>query len=283
MQGMLATSRSSLPRTSGFAPRVCHARGCKYNVEKTIARFVAYSRAVKSIDKNATPILERIASKQAAEVRLHILMEALHKAKEQAHASSGRVNPYRAVLAPTGTEYIRTEKVLKSYFRNAQGILALAARLQSNPDIEFWVTLKYGDQVIPWDNFFFDLEDYQQLYQYLNAAKHKLKTAMYPRPVALVVKVFKEAALLQVNGEVRIISTNQVITTRDKEKLAIRPVLYFSDGELAIQKSKEAFLLVCGIPRMGALKAPTKPGLKPRFDVSISVVDARQICQYSPT
>ncbi len=271
-----------VPAYFSLWPNVEHAHSCRYNVEKTIKKFVARSKAIRQIDQSALPILEKIGQGQAAEFRLHILMEALEKTTYGIRPRKRSGSPiHRIPQSPTGTEYIRTDKVLTPYFRTAKGILALVARIQSHPDLAAWITLKMGSQRIHWDEFFFDLEQYEALHQYLLAEKHLPPSLANLRPVALVARIFKEAKLLQIGDEYRVIGSSRVINT-ESGKLAIRPVFYFRDKDLAEQKAQEPFLLVCGLPRLGEVKLPDRPYLNPRVDISIKVVDPRQVCQYSP-
>ncbi len=268
-----------------LAANIDHAWACRYNVEKTITRFVANSKAIRKIDADAKPILERVAQGHPAEFRLHILMDAIGKATSGVpQPSPGARYKHREPDESAGADYVRTTRVLKPYFRTAKGILALIARIQKHSDLAALISLKYGDQVIRWDQFFFDTDNYAELYEYLFAEKQKRgpRFTSYPRPISLALKVFVENEPLHMSGEWRVIGRNCVITTKENRGLAIRSVLYFRDRDLAVAKLREPYLLVCGIPRLGTSKPPFKPGLKEHVDISLSVVDPRQVCQYNP-
>ena len=275
--------RIVVPAYFSLWPNIEHEVWCRYNVEKTIQRFVAYSKAIRKIDRDATPILEKIGQGQAAEFRLHILMEALERQTFDIERSVRRVGTLRPRDSdgPTGTEFIRTNKVLTPYFRTAKGILALAARIQSHQDLAEWIRLKFGEQTIRWEEFFFDLDQYLALVEYFvrlnKAGKHYVNGV----PIAIVAKIYSQSELFKSNGEHRVIGTNRVISAPNG-KLAVRPVFYFRDNELAERKSKEDYLLVCGLARLGAVQTPKTTYLNPRVDVSIKVVDPRQVCQYTP-
>ncbi len=269
-----------VPAYFSLWPNVQHSDNCRFNIEETVKRFVANSQVIRRIGPNAVPILSKVAQGQAAEFRLHILMEALQKQTYGFGALRRRSPQNKREEEPLGHEYIRTDEVLKPYFRTAKGILALAARIQSHQDLSDWIRLKFGDRRITWDEFLFDSDGYHALYNVLLAERTRASNARYPRPVALVARIFKESSAQEFNGEFRLIGTNRVIVT-PAGPLAIRPVFYFRDQQLAEDKRSEEFLLVCGLPKLSDIKPPIKLGLNPRVDVSIKIVDPRQICRYT--
>lgn len=262
-----------------------HGPKCKYNVEKTIRMLVGRSKAIRKIDREAQPILDKIGQGQKAEFRLHILMEAIQK------AMYGFWRPRRPGSAisgpktdePIGTEYIRTPKVLKPYFRSAKGVLALMSRLQQHSNLEEWISLKYGDRAVRWDQYFFGPDTYGRLYEHLIAEREKSPAFKYSRPIAVVVKVIEGQTLAEMNNEWRIVGRSKRIVTRGKENLAIRPVLYFRDEQIARQRVQESYLLICGIPRLGKVQPSTREAYDPRVDISITVISPTQVCQYSPS
>ena len=272
-----------VPAYFRLAKGAVHGPRCRFNVEKTMQWFVGFSRAIRKIDRDALPILERIGQGYQAVFRLHILMEALRKAQYGLLPSRGTQRSQSASAEPAGTEYIRSPKVLRPYFRSAKGILALASRLKNKEVLAHWISLKYGDRTIPWDEFFFMPHEYRSLYELLEREKRNRSSSKYSHPVAVVVRAndkFKEP--IPMNGEWRVASRFTPVTW-EGERIALRLVLYFRDAQLARTIATQPYTLICGLPRMGSRKEPVEDRYNPSIDIAVSIVDSRQVCQYTRT
>lgn len=102
-------------------PGVSRDSQCRFDIGKTVQKWVAYSRAIRNIDRDAQPILERMAQGQPAEFILHILVESIEKFRYGFRANRPRWHPAEE-SDELGNDYIQTNKVLKPYFRSSSEI-----------------------------------------------------------------------------------------------------------------------------------------------------------------
>ena len=258
-----------------------HTPVCKYNIQKTVTRWVARSREFKNFDKDAELLLEGLASGKA-EFRLHILMDALSRSSYLA-SSNGNSDKFQTEPGFVGTRYIRSSRQLKAYLKVAKAILSLQARVQERPELEEWISLIHGNQVISWAEYFFDLPDYGELYEFLAKVGQFKRMGEEDRPVAVVMQVKQQEPTLTRYGSYQI--RGRVMRGRSKSfgDLALGPVIYTRDKELAYRILDQQFVLVCAIPTIRPLRQPDRPTLWPFSDLNMTVSHRAQVCQYFPS
>lgn len=247
-----------------------HKPSCRFNVEKTITRLVAKSKEIKNLDSEAEPILAT-ARGQGAEFRLHILMESLEL------TSNGWTNNWDTAASAKsgiGTRYVRSERLLSPYLRMAKAVLSLVARVQERPDLAASIRLKYDRYTIEWDKYFFGLAEHCKLYKYL--WQLSVKSGEKLPPVAVAIKV-PDCPKRTKYGDWQFRARADVC-----EDLAIRPVLYVKNQDLAHKIATECHVLVCALPRLGKLWKPDGERRKPEVDISLKIFSRRQVCRFSP-
>lgn len=257
-----------------------HRPNCHFNVDKTVKRLVAMSEQVTDLDPHAVPLLAAIRGKPA-EFRLHILMELLPslRAGWDATAFDVLVGP-RAKL---GTSYVRSAHFRKPYLRAAKAVLAFIARIQDRPDLAAAIRLKYGGHTLEWADYFYDLGQYSALHRYLTEHGQFRRRPGKDRPVAMAVEIASAEIRQTKYGNWQIRCRAAVCPANGDKPFAVRPMLYVGDENLARRIAKERHMLVCGVPTLGTIRDPGKPGLKPCADVSIDIISRAQVCRYSPT
>lgn len=255
-----------------------HAPVCRFNVKKTITSLVAKSRRIDSVDINAEPLLAATQGGKA-EFRLHILMEALRWLK-----SGGSEQTMEATLgtvAPIGTKYIRSARVLTPYLRMANAVLSLIARVQERPELAACIRLKYGSRTIAWSDYFFDLTDYGELHDQL-AGTPSPQFKPTSRPVALAVKVIPGIPWHTKNNRWRVQGRAMLGETAPHGRIAMRPVLYFQDEATATRVARQEHILVCGIPSLSQLKQSANDRFKPEVEMRFNIIAKAQVCRYFP-
>ena len=256
-----------------------HTPACRYNIGETVSRLVAMSRQITQLDERAAPLLAA-ARGESAEFRLHILMELLPSLRQgwgsetEAASSDAR--------SAVGTRYVRSTRFRSPYLRMAKAVLSFIARIQENPELAEWIKLKYGRHTVPWDDYFFDLDQYVALNNYLVRHNQIRRMLGENRPVAVAMEVVAGRATPTKYGHWQIRGRATVRGATDGEVVAIRPVLYVADQGLAETIARERHVLVCGVPILGKYRQPAGPGLKPCADMSIDIIDRAQVCRYSP-
>ncbi len=255
-----------------------HTPVCRYNVERIVKRLVRMSEEIKRFDEDAEPLLAA-ARGQAAEFRLHILMETL-RAPRAGWGDPAHGAPSGAARS-TGTKYVRSARLLPPYLRMAKAVLSLIARVQERPELAAQVSVKYGSRTIPWDKYFFDLSDYAALHAHV-APKPETQGKQASRTVALAVKVIPGPLWHTRNDNWRVKGFALPCRTAAQGEIVVRPMLYFKDEATAARAAAQEHVLVCVIPRLGDLKPPGKKWLKPEAEVSFNIISGAQVCRYSP-
>ncbi len=257
-----------------------HTAACRFNVERTVKRLVAMSQEVKNLDENAEMLLDA-ARRKGAEFRLHILMELLPSLKQGWRTATADAS---ADAHPrTGTDYIRSSRHLKPYLRVAKAVLSLISRLQERPELAEWVRLKYGARDIAWEDYFFDRDNYTQLYQRLLSCGQFHRRPGKDRPVALSIEAAGDRITLTRFNHWQIRARAVRCALEDELPFAIRPVLYVADERIARRIARERNILVCGVPTLSGFREPEKKGLVRCADVSIDIINGVQVCRYHPT
>ena len=110
--------------------------------------------------------------------RMNILIDAQRVAQNLAESgdkfeTSGHLSTRR--------NYIRSEEQIASYFRSAAGIAKLRSLIQESSDVEELkrlVKIQYKDDLIPWNDFYYDDTRYHMLF-------NRLEKGRIPHPVAI--------------------------------------------------------------------------------------------------
>lgn len=290
LQGVQASTRAvngeqiavdAFFRLPGNAERLGrgHVPACRYNVGKTVSRLVAMSRQITRLDECAEPLLAATHG-QGAEFRLHILMELLPSLRQGWGGKAEGTATSRHL--GVGTSYVRSDRFRSPYLRMAKAVLSFIARVQEKPELANWIKLKYGRHTVSWDEYFFDLDRYAALNNYLVRHNQTRRVPGENRPVAVAVEVVAGRDAPTRYGHWQIRGRATVCDTTDGELVAIRPVLYVADQHLAQTIACKRHVLVCGVPILGEYRQPARSGLKPCADMSIDIIDRAQVCRYSP-
>lgn len=263
-----------------LAPGVNHQTGCRYNPDLVVTRLVARSREIKRIDEDAEEIFAAASEGKPAEFRLHIVMEAFKWLRAETKPSASGVNDERPPKKIT-YRYIRSKRVLKSYLRIAKAVLALIARLQEQKELKQCVQLAFGPERIKWENYFFDLTRYCDLYESLTQQKfHYLNR---PLPIALAVEMNPGAEVKQLdNGFFQLHARPNRCPKSGEAVSKIKPVLYFSDESLARSVARASVVLVCAYPKLSEKAWQPASGGLPIFSLSLTIYHAAQTCRFSP-
>lgn len=256
-----------------------HTPACRYNVEKTVKRLVAMSRQITELDERAEPLLGGTHGKNA-EFRLHILMELLPSLR-QGWGSQTEDNAPGA-RRHIGTSYVRSDRLRPPYLRMAKAVLSFIARIQERPELAERIRLKYGRHTIAWGDYFFDLDGYAALHNYLALHGQHQRKPGENRPVALAVEIAGGRITPTKYDHWQIRCRAAIFPASNGNAVAIRPVLYAANRKLAETIAREHHVLICGVPTLGEFRQPTKQGLKLCADVSIDVINRAQVCRYSP-
>lgn len=254
-----------------------HDPGCRFNVKNIVTKIVAESREIKTFDPDAAPLVA--TRNKRAEVRLHILMETLRWDSSIPVPEGERTPP--SDQPPRGTRYVRSKHLLNPYLKSARAVLSFIAKIQDRPELASIFALKYGRETLSWGEFFYDLEEYCELFNYLS--EHQRESHNERRPIAIAVEILREWEPKRArSGYWRILARAFRCSSENNGLFAIRPVLYVLDKDLAFNIAKMPFILACALPKLGDLQAPQKPGLSPCADVSLNIVDPTRVCRYRP-
>jgi len=256
-----------------------HTPACQYNVEKTVKRLVAMSHQITQLDESAEPLLSAARGRDA-EFRLHILMELLPSLRE---GWGDEVEDAGAgARSRVGTSYVRSERLRLAYLRMAKAVLSFIARVQDRPELAKRIKLRYGRHIIPWNDYFFDLDQYVELHNCLASHGQHRRKPGENRPVALAAEIAGGRVTPTKFGHWQIRCRAVVCPANDGSSVAIRPVFYAADQILAETIARERHVLICGVPTLGEFRQPMKQGLKPCADVSLDIINRAQVCRYSP-
>ena len=165
-----------------------HTLGCRFNTGRTVKRLVAMSQEIRNLGGAAELLLDA-APRKGAEFRLHILMEYLPSLKQgwgslEADATAGS-------RTRVGTGYVRSLRHAKPYLRVAKAVLAFISRVQKHSELAEWIKLKYGSGSIPWNEYFFDRDNYLELYKHLQSHGQFYRKPGKNRPVALALNTYQ--------------------------------------------------------------------------------------------
>lgn len=257
-----------------------HTAACRFNLEATAKRLVATSQEMRRLDGGAELLLDA-ARRKGAEFRLHILMELLPSLRQgwrtdAADAAAG-------ACARMGNDYVRSSRLLKPYLRVAKAVLSLIGRVQERPELAEWIKLKYGSRDVAWEDYFFDRDNYTQLYQRLRSLGQSRRRLGQDRPVALAVEIPGDRITPTKFGHWQVRARGARCALEGEGPFAIRPVLYVADEGIARRIARERNVLVCGVPTLGDFRVPERKGLVRCADVSLDVISGAQVCRYHPT
>lgn len=150
-----------------------HSNDCSYLVKGAVDLLVADSNSVE----NTHPIFE-LQDDGSYLFRMNILIDAQRVAQNL--AESGDKFETSSHLS-TRRNYIRSEEQIASYFRSAAGIAKLRSLIQESSDVEELkrlVKIQYKDELIPWNDFYYDDTRYHVLF-------NRLAKGSIPYPVAI--------------------------------------------------------------------------------------------------
>ena len=257
-----------------------HKPSCRYNIDCTVKRLVARSKEIINLDPAALPLLAATRG-QPAEFRIHILMEVLPSLRSgwNENASDALAGP----KARIGTNYVRSNRYRPSYLRVAKAVLSFIARIQDRPSLDACIRLQYGALTLAWEEYFYDTGEYSALFHYLTAHRQFRRNPGRDRPIAIAVEIASPEIKQTKFGDWQVRGRAAVCPVDGKKAFAVRPMLYVADEALARRIASERHILVCGVPTLGSLREPNRPGLKPCADVSIDIINRAQVCQYFPT
>ena len=124
-----------------------HSPQCHYNLPATIQRLVRRSKEIRKFNEDDESLLAG-GQGQSVEYRLHILMELFGSRKG---ADTPDLEDREGAGAPRrGAHYQKSEKSLRPYFRIAQAIHTLIARVQDKSELKKNIRLMYGREYIQW-------------------------------------------------------------------------------------------------------------------------------------
>ncbi|SEH66558.1 hypothetical protein SAMN04244559_03361 [Magnetospirillum fulvum] len=256
-----------------------HTKRCRFNTEETVKRLVAKSKEIKEFDEDAEPILFGPRG-DIAEYRLHILMELL--GTKPFSVDEDDPDALKGKGRRTGTEYIRSDKVLAPYFRMAQAVHTLIARVREKPELERWIRLKYAEHTVPWSEYFYNLGEHARLYDFLVKHGQLIGAKKRTRPAAVVVAIdpTREVHLTK-HGSWAVPCRTSLCAVRKGSRIAIKPSLYVKDEKLARKMHTWNLALVCAIPTTEPLAPAPAPRLSPHAKINLRVVSGAQVCQYN--
>lgn len=258
-----------------------HTKRCRFNVEETIKRLVAKSKEIKEFCEDAEPILFGPRG-DVAEYRLHILMELLGEKSlfaEQEDDGTGKT-----VRRRTGTDYVRSDKLLAPYFRMALAVHTLIARVHERPELERWIRLKYAEHTIPWSEYFYNLGEHGHLYEFLVEHGQMIGAKKRTRPAAVVVAIDKanpKGVYLTKYGSWAVPCRTSLCAPKESGRIALKPCLYIKDENLARKIHTWNLALVCAIPTTEPLAPAPTPRLRPSARINLPIVNAAQVCRYN--
>lgn len=255
-----------------------HTARCRYNVEDTVRRLVAVSERIDSFGRSSPKILHSPRGRRA-EYRLHILMELLNGRLPAGERGGAEVAGHRGRRA--GTQFIRGRERLAPYFRMAQAVLTLMARVQEMPELAQWIVLKYGRNEIAWSEYFYELHDSGRLYDYLVAHSQVSGGAVRELPVAAVVAIDQKQPIRATkHGNWSIQCRRFRSDSAVHGEIAVKPVLYVKGEKLAAMIRGWDLALVCALPTAKPLLGAPTPELRPETEINFSIVNRFQVCQY---
>lgn len=156
-----------------------HHENCQNTLKKAVNHLVAQSQAVE----NSQPIFKKQQDKNII-FRLNLLQEA-----QKSLQSKPVCNQKTPENIFTGNKYVKSDKVLSSYFHSAVGIAKIRGLIEQDKDdirgLENTVKIQYKGRLIPWNNFYYDDKRYHVL-------SKRLEKSKVEHPIALKVTVKKQ-------------------------------------------------------------------------------------------
>ena len=254
-----------------------HKPNCRFNIGKTLERFVARSKEIKTFDNNAELLFSPTQGKQV-ELRLHIMMKAIRSASWNSTVEGSN---HASEMMATGTRYSSSGRTLRPYLKMAKAVLALISRIQERKYLAEHIVLKYAEYTIRWNRYFFPFGSYCELYEHLAEKPSKNED----RPIALVVKILKmsDKQTQYDNWQIRCtadIGKKGRAGSEAGTPLYLRPLLYVKDKDLADWIAQQEFVLVCALPRLGKLQ-PASKNYHPEILLNLTINHSAQVCGYT--
>jgi len=137
-----------------------HKSGCKNSVSGAVKVFVRDSNNVENIQN----IFDELANGHYT-FRLNLVEQSQKQMNDLVKKITKEPNNEQL-----GSDFIKTNKKLASYFKSASGIARLRSLILENDGIsefEALVKIQYQDKEIKWKDFFYDDERYHVLYNRL--------------------------------------------------------------------------------------------------------------------
>lgn len=163
-----------VPAYIGLVKGSEHAAGCRYDAKGQLTVIAAQSDPdfLKAIDDGKR------------ELRLLALHNGLHHRSLSGQPSADLGGkPSSSPAGNTTTQIVPSDKKLDSYLRTTADLVALRAACESDALLAAEVTLCLGTKRIPWKNFFFERERFDEAWEQVRAG------GTNPYPIALAGKV----------------------------------------------------------------------------------------------
>lgn len=190
-----------------------HGPHCPHNVAGLIECLASESRDAEG----AHPILVPAGADQFV-LRLNLLCNVICGMDAVgAHVPSPE-DAMRSTYRPDG-------RMLASYLRSATGVAKLRSLVSDRSEVEDRIRIQYHDEQIPWRDFFFDDDRFEQLY--VRLSRHG--QGRHPVAVAVTTKVLREWKTGQWRWLVQCFG--DTATSSDGRKRVI-PDLLFADADL---------------------------------------------------
>lgn len=175
------SSKKQVPAYLRLWPNEEHHTSCQNILKNAVNHLVAQSQAVE----NSQPILKKQQDNTTI-FRLNLLQEAQISLKKLSKLVRNQ-NNLENVFA--GNKYVKSDKVLSSYFHSAVGIAKIRGLIEQDRDdirkLKNTVKIQYKDKLISWNDFYYDDERYYLL-------SKRLEESKVDHPIALKVTVKKQ-------------------------------------------------------------------------------------------
>lgn len=177
----------------------------------------------------------------------------------------------------------------------ARAINSLLARIQGDPSIADVLRLRYGENEIKWDKYFYDLDDHARLFSFLKGnSQHKRRyNTSLDRPIAFVVQRRTGwEPRRTIYHQWQIPCEGRLCNLSPNVKAFINPVIYTGDEKIKSILLSRDFFLICAIPTVTDIQPQNRerPGIapqsRPRYPhatINLRLVDRSQICAYTPS
>ena len=166
-----------VPEHLRLGPNENHDKNCPNTVVGAVKQVVADSRALE----DNHPIFEEQGDETFV-FRMNLLKEAQETINRISKIDEVNNNTAKWFI---GNKYIKSGQQIESYFRSAVGVARIRSLIEENAEIEQFkntVKIKYQDNLILWNDFYYDSSRYHVLV-------NKLKKKEISYPIALKVTV----------------------------------------------------------------------------------------------